>query len=236
MARIHWQDGRDLLTRAVAPGVVLFGVLAGLGLLITGPFSAVDKAEDRTVAALSRDRTDFWDPISWVFSRLGNTEIVIGVCLIAVALIWWRTREWRWSVVPLISISLQATIFLFLTLAVGRARPPANPMDTSPPTTSYPSGHTGASTALYFSLLLMAAARIERPWLRRLLMTLCGVIPFLVGMARLYRGAHHISDVVAGLVNGVVCAVLVFQWYRHRARAEGSAGAIGSAEPQLNRA
>ena len=121
--------------------------------------------------------------------------MVIGVCLIAVAIIWWRTREWRWAVVPLIAISLQATIFLFLTLVVGRQRPPAIPMDASPPTSSYPSGHTGASTALYFSLLLMAAARIERPWLRRLLMTLCAVVPFLVGIARLYRGAHHISDV-----------------------------------------
>ena len=211
-------------------------MLAGIGLLITGPFSAIDKAEDRAARALSRDRTDFWNPISWVFSRLGNTEIVIGVCLIAVALIWWRTREWRWSVIPLISISLQATIFLFLTLAVGRARPPANPMDTSPPTTSYPSGHTGASTALYFSLLLMAATRIERDWLRRLLMTVCGAIPFLVGMARLYRGAHHISDVIAGLVNGVVCAVLVFQWYRHRARAERSDEVRGSASPQLKSA
>jgi undecaprenyl-diphosphatase len=211
-------------------------VLAVIGFLITGPFSAVDKAEDRTARALSRDRTDFWDPISWVFSRLGNTEIVIGVCLIAVALLWWRTREWRWSLVPLLSISLQATIFLFLTLAVGRARPPANPMDTSPPTTSYPSGHTGASTALYFSLLLMAATRTERPWLRRLLMTVCGAIPFLVGMARLYRGAHHISDVLAGLVNGVVCAVLVFQWYRHRARAERSAEVRDSAAAALGTA
>ena len=180
----------------------------------------MDDAEDKVTDAFNRNRTDFWDPISWVFSRFGNTEVVIGVCLIAVAIIWWRTREWRWSVVPLIAISLQATIFLFLTLVVGRQRPPAIPMDASPPTSSYPSGHTGAATALYFSLLMMASASIERPWLRRLLMTACAVIPFLVGIARLYRGAHHISDVAVGMVNGVVCAVLAYQWYRHRAAQE----------------
>jgi membrane-associated phospholipid phosphatase len=225
MARIHWQDGRDLLTRAVAPGVVLFGALAGLGLLLAGPLTSVDEAEDRVTDAFNRNRTDFWDPISWVCSRLGNTEVVIGVCLLAVAIIWWRTREWRWAVVPLLAISLQATIFLFLTLVVGRQRPPAIPMDASPPTSSYPSGHTGASTALYLSLLLMASVRIERSWLRRLLMGLCAVVPFVVGMARLYRGAHHISDVVAGMLNGVACAVLAYQWYRHRSRAEGVVGA-----------
>jgi len=202
-------------------------VLAGVGLLLTKTLIGVDEWEDGVTDAFNRNRTDFWDPISWVCSRFGNTEIVIGVCLIAVAIIWWRTREWRWSVVPLIAISLQATIFLFLTLVVGRQRPPALPMDASPPTSSYPSGHTGASTALYFSLLLMASARIERPWLRRLLMTLCAVIPFLVGIARLYRGAHHISDVLAGMVNGLVCAILAYQWYRHRAEAE--AGQLKSA-------
>jgi len=135
--------------------------------------------------------------------------------------------------VPAIAISLQATVFVIATAVVGRPRPHVLHLDPAPPTSSYPSGHTGASTALYFSLLLMAAARIERPWLRRLLMTLCAVIPFLVGIARLYRGAHHISDVLAGMLNGVVCAVLVFQWYRHRARAERSDEVRGSAAPQL---
>jgi undecaprenyl-diphosphatase len=210
-------------------------VLAGLGLLLSGPLTSVDEAEDRVTDAFNRNRTDFWDPISWVCSRFGNTEVVIGVCLLAVAIIWWRTREWRWAVVPLLAISLQATIFLFLTLVVGRQRPPAIPMDASPPTSSYPSGHTGASTALYLSLLLMASARIERSWLRRLLMGLCAVVPFLVGVARLYRGAHHISDVVAGLLNGVVCAVLAYQWYRHRSRAEGTLETPGPGVAQLKR-
>lgn len=195
-------------------------MVVGIGLLLTGPLKGVDEAEDGITDAFNRNRSDFWDPISWVGSRFGNTEIVIGVCLIAVGIIWWRTRDWRWSVVPLIAISLQATIFLFATMAVGRQRPPALPMDASPPTSSYPSGHTGASTALYLSLLLMAAARIERTWLRRLLMGVCAVIPFVVGVARLYRGAHHISDVLAGMLNGVVCAVLAYQWWKHRARAE----------------
>ena len=43
-------------------------------------------------------------------------------------------------------------------------------------------------------------------------------MPLLVTYARLYRGAHHISDVGVGMLNGVVCALLAYQWYRHRAR------------------
>jgi membrane-associated phospholipid phosphatase len=55
-------------------------------------------------------------------------------------------------------------------------------------------------------------------------MMLCAVIPFLVGIAWLYRGAHHISDVLAGMVNGVLCAILAYPWYRHRAAALKRAG------------
>jgi len=36
----------------------------------------------------------------------------------------------------------------------------------------------------------------------------CSVIPFLVAYARMYRGMHHLSDVIIGAVNGLVCAGL----------------------------
>ena len=188
----------------------------GIGLLITGPLKAIDLAEDGVTVAFNRERTSFWDPVSWVCSRFGNTESVIAVCLVVVLVLLWRTRDWRRSVVPLIAISLQAAIFLPATLVVGRQRPPAIPMDTSPPTSSYPSGHTGASTALYVSFLLLAQS-VERAWLRRLVTGVCALVPVLVGVARLYRGAHHVSDVLAGMLNGVVCAVLAYHWWWHRA-------------------
>jgi undecaprenyl-diphosphatase len=224
VARFHRQDLTDLLLRAVAPGVALWGLVVGVGLLVTRTLTGLDRWEDGLTAAFNRQRTDFWDPVSWLCSRLGNTEVVIGVCALAVAAIWLATRDWRWTAVPVIAISLQATIFLFATMAVGRQRPPAIPMDSSPPTSSYPSGHTGASTALYVSFLLMAQ-RVERSWLRRALTVGCALVPVLVGVARLYRGAHHLSDVLMGMVNGLACAVLAYRWWRHRAQREVTARA-----------
>jgi len=39
-----------------------------------------------------------------------------------------------------------------------------------------------------------------------------------VTYARLYRGMHHITDVGVGMLNGLLCALLAYGWYRHRAR------------------
>jgi undecaprenyl-diphosphatase len=193
-------------------------VIVGIGLLITGPLSAIDRREDSVAAAFNRNRTDLWDGITDVWSRVGNTEIVIATCVVVTAVLLWRTRDWRFSAVPAIAISLQATIFVLATHTVGRLRPPVLPEDPSPPTSSYPSGHVGAATALYTSFALMAAERIERDWLRRFVIALCVILPLLVTYARLYRGAHHISDVVMGIANGLVCAGLAYGWYKHRTR------------------
>jgi len=221
MDRVHREDGRDLLTRAVGPGIVLWGVVVGLGLLITGPLAAVDRWEDHLAADFNRARTPVWDSITDIWSRLGNTEIVIATCVVVTAVLLWRTRDWRFSAVPAIAISLQATIFVIAANMVDRVRPPVLPEDPSPPTSSFPSGHVGASTALYTSFALLAAERIERDWLRRLVIGLCVLVPLLVSSARLYRGAHHLSDVLVGILNGLCCAFLAYGWYRHRARETG---------------
>ena len=102
-----------------------------------------------------------------VWSRIGNTEIIIGVCIIVVALVWWRTKEWWYAVVPALAISAQASVFVAATTITGRDRPEVEHLDPAPPTSSYPSGHMGAATALYLTFAMMAQ-RIERTWLRRL--------------------------------------------------------------------
>ena len=100
---------------------------------------------------------------------------------------------------------------------VGRTRPPVAKLDPAPPTSSYPSGHVGATTALYLAFALLAV-RIRRASLRWMATTVCLAIPLLVGFARLYRGMHHVSDVAVAILNGLICALLAYNWYRHRAQ------------------
>ena len=62
--------------------------------------------------------------------------------------------------------------------------------------------------------LALLCQRITRPWLRWGLTVGCILVPFAVATARLYRGMHHPTDVVVGLLNGVVCAVLAWGYLR----------------------
>jgi membrane-associated phospholipid phosphatase len=216
MDRAHWADGRDLLTYVVGPALGLWGLILGMGLAIRGPLAGPLRAEYGVSKRLAADRNGTWNTITLVLSYMGGTEIVIGFSLIVAALVLWRTRDWSLAAVPAIAILLETAIFLSISSLVGRGRPQVDKLDVAPPTSSYPSGHVGASTALYLAFALLAL-RIERAWLRWTTIIACLAIPLLVAFARLYRGMHYVTDVAAGIVEGIVCALLAYGWYRHRA-------------------
>ncbi len=179
-----------------------------------GPLDGVSRAEESVNKDVAADRTGTWDTITAVWSQIGNTIGVIAVCIVVASLILWRTRDLRLAFVAPIAIAMQGLIFLVVAKLVDRDRPPVEKLDASPPTASYPSGHVGASTGLYVALALLAV-RIERPWLRWTTVVVCLVMPLLVAFSRLYRGMHHITDISAGLLNGTICALLAYAWFRH---------------------
>lgn len=219
---------RDLAIRVLGPAAVLFAAIVGLGFLVVGAFGGL-RGEYALSTAVQSWRTPTWDAVTAVWSRIGNTEIVIGVCVVVVAVVWWRTRQWWYAVTPAIAIAVQASVFVAASAIVGRPRPPVAHLDPAPPTSSYPSGHVGAATALYLTFAMMAQ-RIERPWLRRLVTAWCLVVPILVAYARLYRGMHSLLDIAVGAVNGVVCALLAWHWLRRRGAGAQTAAALARAK------
>ncbi len=152
--------------------------------------------------------------------------MIAAVCLVVAITVGWRTRDWRLAVVPALAILLQLAVYLAVTALVPRERPSVARLDTLLPMSSFPSGHAGASVALYLSFILLAQ-RIESTVRRRVVIAVCIAVPLLVAMGRFLRGMHHLSDLVVGALIGAACAGLAYGWYLHRTRS----GAASSAEP-----
>lgn len=206
------QASRDALVRAALPAVLLLGVVLGLGLLITGPLHDVP-SEQGLSRALAEGRTPLMNTLTRYGSLTGSTGVIAVCTLLAVLLLWWTTREWWSAVVPALAVALELVVFLSVSLVVGRPRPDVPHLEQAPPTSSYPSGHTGASTALWFSLALLAQ-RIRTTWVRVLVTVVCVLVPFAVAYSRMYRGMHSATDVAAGFLNGAVCAGLAYCYLR----------------------
>jgi len=196
--------------RILLPVAVLFGVMIGLGLLVTKvwndgwPFTV----EDEVSRGLAGDRTDFWDGMTWFFSAVGSTPVIIAITAVAAIALRLTLHRWREPLYLCAAVSAQAIVFFFTTLAIDRGRPKVSHMDESPPTSSFPSGHTSAAVALYVGLAFVLAMLVRRTWLKILCWALV-LVPLAVAVSRLYRGMHHPSDVAASFLNGIACILIM---------------------------
>ncbi|MCW2621411.1 MAG: hypothetical protein JWL64_1013 [Frankiales bacterium] len=200
-----------LIGRITAYLAVLLGVMAGLGLLITKvlehafPF----EQEDGIDRAFASHRSGPGNDVSGVLSWLGSTFVVIVVMVLVAIAFRLIFHRWRESAFLVLAVSAQALIFLLTQKLISRQRPLVPHLDESPPTSSFPSGHTGAATALYVGIAVVVVWRLRgSPW-RWPALGLLLMVPLGVATARLYRGMHHPSDVVTAFLNGGLCVLIL---------------------------
>ena len=189
-----------LVAAGWAFGAVLQDVLAGDdGALLDGPVQRFFVAHrEPWLTTVMRGVTD-----------LGNSAVLIGL-LLAVGLVWWwRRRTWR----PLTLLACAYLGAWGLSEAVKdlthRARPPAADAIGHWTGFAFPSGHTTKATAVYGMLAALLAATAPR-WGRKVgLWTAATLLAGLVGLSRLYLGAHWLTDVLGALALGAAWLFVV---------------------------
>ena len=140
-------------------------------------------------------------------SRFGDwpSHVALGLLLVAIA---WHRGSKRWTRVFL-SMLLAMAIAGIAGDVIKRTFPRARPSVKSElrwggprfstKYHSFPSGHVTASMA-FFGVLVFARRRIGLA---------CLPIPILIGLSRMYIGAHYLSDVVCAAALGILCALIV---------------------------
>ena len=196
--------------RVLALLALLYALLVGLGLLLTKVIehSWLIRNEDGVNRALAQGRTPTMNDITYVLSGLGNTQAIIGAVLVVAIALRIASRRWTMSVFLVLAVSAQALVFLLVTLTIDRRRPHVRHLDGSPPTSSFPSGHTGAATALFVPSALLVLWYVRKRGVKILAIPVLVAVPLLVAYGRLYRGMHHPTDIVGSYVNGLTCIVI----------------------------
>lgn len=208
--------------------VVLWGLMCLLGLLLvhvlnSGPVHAADLGVDRWLAAR---RTGLWNDLTLGGTDLAQTPTVIGVTAAVVLLLRWLLGRWYEGLVLITVMVGELVIFVGVTKIIERPRPHVPHLDAAPPTSSFPSGHTGAALALYGCLaILLLRIYGPRP-ATRIIAAILLFLPVFVGFSRLYRGMHHPSDVLAGALLGGIWLLLVIATLLPRHTAERRRGAV----------
>lgn len=140
-------------------------------------------------------------------SRFGDWpfHVALGLLLLGIA---WRRGSKKWTRIflsMLLAMAIAGIAGDVIKRAIPRARPSVkSELRWGGPRFntkyhSFPSGHVAASMA-FFGVLIFARRRIGLA---------CLPIPILIGLSRMYIGAHYLSDVVCAAVLGILCAAII---------------------------
>jgi membrane-associated phospholipid phosphatase len=207
----RWSETVAWVLRLIfLPLALLAAVTLGVGWLIVKPFHTEVAGEVAVNQGLVEDRTPLFNTITHVGTMLSDTPVII--VLTAIAAITFRLvfNRWRESIFIILSVWSQSAVFLLATVFIQRPRPTVHHLDPAPPTSSFPSGHTSAAVGFYCGMALVLTLHAHRHTALKVLWWVLGIAaPLIVGMSRLYRGMHHLTDVSWGLVLGFVCLAVV---------------------------
>lgn len=142
-------------------------------------------------------------------SFCGSPGFVTVATLAAVALLFWR-RYFNRAITLAATMLGGSVLIICLKHLFHRHRPVfENPIVTLN-SYGFPSGHTMGATIFYGVLALTAATFIARWRWRAAVCVVAAIMVLLIGLTRIYLGAHYFSDVLAAITAGI--AWLTFCW------------------------
>ena len=219
--------GLEFTSLMAALAVGLF-VLVSYTVIVSG--NEAPTAADRTAFDfVNAHLTDSLVDVAKAITTLGSTGVVLPLMLLAAGALA-SARRW-----PELGVLVVGTLIIFfgvhdLKAAVDRGRPPGALVETSG--SSFPSGHA-AYSIFYLWAALTLVVRLRPGMTRATGVVILGItIPALVGLSRVYLGAHYLSDVSAGWALGIsayaLCAAVALVAVQLGQNGRHAAGKSGS--------
>lgn len=196
--------------------LTFLGILFLLFALLAGVVHSVWllHGDEAVTRALQRFRHSWLDSVVEAITFFGSTLFLIALGVL-VAARWYRAGRPRIARFCLLSL-LGLPLNWLLKQPFHRARPSQNLVKVLLEATglSFPSGHAMASTVVYGFLAFLLWTNAPPSKRRAAGVAFLGLMPFCIGLSRIYLGVHWFSDVVGGWIAGLVCLILLIEWYR----------------------
>lgn len=228
---------RPRLARLIRFARAEVAALAALLVMTLGVMTFVEVADDATEAdgqAFDQAVLHAVQPVPgdprgpwWVqeaaadLTALGGISVLTMFALIALTFLLIQRKRLS---AALLVIGLLGGVALSegLKALFGRARPPEAFQAVETLNASFPSGHALLSTVFYLTLGVMLTRAFPQRRLKTFVLGAAILIALLIGLTRVYLGAHWASDVIAGWCAGAAWAMVLwlaaYAVQRHQAR------------------
>lgn len=184
-------------------------VITGLFILIYGKLDSF--------VLINSNHNKFWDFVFTWFTHFGDGFIWVPLAVYCI----FRRRKFLLTLVTGSVISTFITQFLKRVIFTEELRPISLLSNNFPIHTidgifinnihSFPSGHTATA----FTMALLLAYMLDKKWWSVFL----PLIAFGVGYSRVYQAQHFVTDILGGMIIGIISAylsILIHKYFRDR--------------------
>lgn len=213
------------LRRALRVARTEFAALGALLVVALGVMTFIEIADDMTEAdgqAFDQAVLGWMQPVPgqprgpwWLHEAAGDVTSLGGIsvlALFAVAAVGFLLIERKRLSALLLTLGLAGGVALSegLKALFERERPPAAYQAVETLNASFPSGHALLSTVFYLSVAVMMTRAFPQKRLKAYVLGVGMTLAGLVGLTRVYLGAHWASDVMAGWCVGAAWAMALW--------------------------
>jgi undecaprenyl-diphosphatase len=158
--------------------------------------------------------------VRW-YTDLGSALVLPVIAAIGAGVLVWLWRSWTPALILLISGAGSLTMSKVGKAVVDRERPDqalaVPPFETSP---AFPSGHTLNTTVIFVMIAYLLACRLLSLRARATAIAVAVVLSLLMGLTRVYLGAHWLTDVLVGWTLAAAWVLVLITAHRLAASVE----------------
>lgn len=219
------QNVTAFLRRALSLARTEFAALGALLIVTLGVMTFIELADDMTEAdgqAFDQAVLTWMQPVAgqprgpwWLHEAAADVTSLGGIAvlgLFAFATVGFLIIERKRLSALLLVLGLAGGVALSegLKAMFERERPPAAYQAVETLNASFPSGHALLSAVFYLSVAVMLARAFPQRRLKIYVLVIGITLATMVGLTRVYLGAHWASDVLAGWCVGAAWAMVLW--------------------------
>ena len=146
-----------------------------------------------------------------VFTNFGGIINLFFITLIT-TIILLILKKRKFAIAISLNILISSTTYIIVKSIFQRPRPPIDERLIEEAGYSFPSGHTTNNVAFYGLAIYLICTNVKNKLLRNVLCCILAFIPLVIAFSRVYLRVHYPSDIIGGIILGVVCLTLFIKF------------------------
>lgn len=193
-----------LLSGQIIGSLIMFSAVIGsLVFMIRGRMRRYKPLDLAVFERMKNLPTDRRNKFMLFITFLGKHQFLVPANLLLIFYFLLIAKE-TWLSIRVLAVALSSLVLMFLFKWLFARKRPLSPLLQAARGLSFPSGHAIMSVSFFGLIIYWVHHSTEPQWLAILLIALLVIVILLIGFSRIYLRVHYTSDVIAGLIIGLI--------------------------------